>query len=282
MRVLIRILAAAFVLLLVASCGRQPPPEPEDRRQQVAEPAEEATVNRPGSGCRLKMGWDPWPPFHYTGSGGEITGFDVDIVRALLDEADCELDFERDSWATLLRRIRDGSIDLVTGATVTDARKKFALFSEPFREEEFVLYVRVGETGRWNGDNLRDLMDQGMRIGVTDEYVYGDAVQQVIDEPRYSGQIVRRSFGEANISGLLEHDIDAFVEDVFAATTMIRRLGFEGAISRHPLSLDNPGEVRIMFSKASVSPELVAHVNDSLTRLKESGEYEEIQGQYLD
>lgn len=281
MRVLIRVFATAFVLMVVGACGQETPPLPEDRQQQATVPGAEAPANPADSGCRLKMGWDPWPPFHYTGAGGEITGFDVDVVRALLGDAGCELDFERDSWATLLTRIRDGSIDLVTGATVTDARKEFALFSEPFREEEFALYVRVGETGRWAGDNLRELMEQGLRIGITDEYVYGDAVQEILDEPRYSGQVVRRSFGEANIGSLLEHDIDAFVEDVFAATSMIRRLGFEGAISRHPLSLDSPGEVRIMFSRATVSPELVARINESLARLRESGEYEQIERPYL-
>lgn len=277
MRLPARCVAVAIVLLLAAACGRDSPPPQPDGKPQATTPAEQ-----PDSECRLTMGWDPWPPFHYAGVGGEMAGFDAELVRAMARDAGCELDFERDSWATLLARVRDGSVDLITGATITEARSEFAIFSEPFREEEFGLYIRTGEAGRWSADTLRELMEQGFRIGVTDAYVYGDTVQELLDDPDLAAQVHDSRFGEANISRLLEREIDGFIDDVFAATTMIRRLGYESAISQHSMSLGPRGEVRIMYSQASVSPELVERLNESLANLKESGEYEAIERRYLD
>lgn len=277
MRLPARSVCAAFLVLLAAACGREASPPRQEAPQQAAAPAEQ-----PDAECRLKMGWDPWPPFHYSGVGGEMAGFDVELVTAMAREAGCELDFERDSWAALLGHVREGSVDLITGATVTEAREEFALFSDPFREEEFGLYIRTGEAGRWSADTLQELMAQGFRLGVTDAYVYGDVVQEVLDDPDFAAQVHDSRFGEANISRLLEREIDGFIDDVFAATTMIRRLGYEGAISQHGMSLGPRGEVRIMYSQVSISPELVERMNDSLANLKASGEYEAIERRYLD
>jgi len=280
MRVTMRILATGVLLLLAAACGQSVPGGGE---QAVVQPSEAGGAQAPQEAdCRLTMGWDPWPPFHYMGFGGELTGFDVELLRAMATDAGCELAFARESWSVLLGHLRDGRIDLVTGATMTEARAAFAHFSEPVREEKFALFVRTGEGRFWQGNGLRELMDQGMRLGVTDAYVYSEPVQEVIDDPAYIAQVTRSRFGEANIGLLLDGAIDAFADDSFAAATMIRRLGFEGAISEHRLSLGEATRVRIMFSKATVPPELVARFDESLAGLKESGEYARLQRRYLD
>jgi polar amino acid transport system substrate-binding protein len=273
-------------LVQLGACGREAPPadEPADEpvvsASEAAPTEEDATI--PAGACQLTMGWDPWPPFHYTGFGGELTGFDVDLVRALAADTGCELDFERDSWAALLARVRDGNIDLVTGATMTPERQEFALFSEPVRREEFALFVRVGELGNWEAEDLRELMERGMRLGITEAYVYDDSVEEVLEDPAYADNVLRSRFGEANIGRLLDGDIDAFVEDVFAARTMIRRLGFEGAISRHRMKLGEGTDVRIMYSRSSVSSELVAGFDRRLAHLKESGDYDALRQRYLE
>jgi polar amino acid transport system substrate-binding protein len=281
MRCLFRLLLL-IGLLQLGACGREAPPSDEPANDTVVTESEAAPTEEMATGCRLTMGWDPWPPFHYTGFGGELTGFDVDLVRAMANDTGCELDFERDSWAALLARVRDGNIDLVTGATMTPERQEFALFSEPVRREEFALFVRVGELGNWEAENLRELMERGMRLGITEAYVYDDSVEEILEDPAFADNVLRSRFGEANIGRLLDGEIDAFVEDVFAARTMIRRLGFEGAISRHRMTLGEGTEVRIMYSRSSVTSELVAGFDRSLVQLKESGDYDALRQRYLE
>ncbi len=44
-------------------------------------------------------------------------------------------------------------IDLLTGASINDIRKKYATFSDGYRTESFQLYVRAGEVNKFEGYN---------------------------------------------------------------------------------------------------------------------------------
>lgn len=283
MRALLTMTAVCCLLAALPACERRPPASgPEATANVTPMPETEARPPAEPPGCVLTMGWDPWPPYHYEDPQGHVQGFDVEIVQAIAADLGCRLEFERERWATLLGHIEAGRVDLITGATETEARRAYGWFSEPFREEEFALYVRAGETDRWQGETLKQLLDQGLRLGVTDAYVYGDAVQRVLDDPGYQDRISHAGFGEANAGRLLDGDIDAFIEDVFVAAALRRRLGLENAITPHPVGLESGGEVRIMFSKATVSPRQVARANDSLAALKSGGGYEAIRARYLE
>ena len=129
--------------------------------------------------------------------------------------------------------------------------------------------------------SLRALLAAGMRIGVTDAYIYGDEVTTLQDDPEFANRFALASVGDVNATRLLDGEIDGFIEDIFVATATIRRRGLEEQIEVHPLQLQSGGEVRFLFSRASVSPELVARFDGALQRVRSSGLYREIQGQYL-
>ena len=113
-----RLLALLLAGLCIASCEREP-----------AEQTASAPTGPAATECSLTMGWDPWEPYHYMDPKGNLQGLDVELVRAIAAEAGCSVSFERDNWASLLGRIRNGEIDLISGATRTPEREKFALFS---------------------------------------------------------------------------------------------------------------------------------------------------------
>ncbi len=265
-RLLTLLLAASFL----AACEREPAETP------AAAPAEATTA-----GCTLTMGWDPWEPYHYMDPKGNLQGLDVELVRAMAAEAGCSVSFERDNWASLLGRIRSGDIDLISGATRTAERDEFAMFSSPYRIEEFGLFVRRGDTSVLAADSLSAMLDAGMKIGVTDAYLYGSEVEALQDNPTYAEQFIIAEVGETNATRLLDGVIDAYLEDVIVGTSIVRRRGLEGDVELHPLAATGGSEVRLMFSQASVSPEVVARFDSALTRLRESGRYEEIEGQYI-
>jgi polar amino acid transport system substrate-binding protein len=231
--------------------------------------------------CVLTMGWEPWEPYHYLTPTGEIWGFDVQLARTITERAGCKIDFERDSWSALLVKIASGEIDFISGATATPEREAFALFSEPYRSEDFALYVRSGEAARWAGDGLRSLLESGMRIGVTDSYIYGDEITALQDDPEFADSFVPAATGDVNLSRLLDGAVDGFVEDIFVATASIRRRGLEEEIAVHPLVMETGGEVSFMFSRASTPEDVVARFNEALKEIEASGRYKEIEDRYL-
>lgn len=280
-------------ILSLPGCGRQPAaPAPDATPRPVDSPATLSAVDPPATlsadgaqtaaGCRLSMGWDPWPPFHFIDHGGELTGFDVEIVAMLADDLGCELEFVRDSWVKLLAGIKGGTISLVTGATMTPERQQYAYFSSPVRLEQFTLFIRAGEEARWSGMGMADLMEQEMRLGITEAYDYGPNINAVLEDERFSGQVLRARFGEANVSRLMELEIDGFLEDSHAARAMIRRLGLKSDVLAHPMGSVSESEVRVMLSRKAVPEELVSRFDNSLARMKESGAYAAIEAKYFD
>jgi len=271
----IRFVLFAFLALVLSACQR--PPESQESATG-ADTAADAGAPPP---CQLTMGWDPWEPYHYMDPKGQHQGLDFELVRAIATEADCSVDYQRDSWVNLLASLRAGEIDLITGATLTPEREAFALFSEPYRTERFAMYVRAGDADRIAGESLEDMLANGMRLGVTDAYLYGPSVQALQDDPRFADQFVVAAVGETSATRLLDGVIDGFIEDVFVATSVLRRRGLEDLVEAHPLELESGGEVRLMFSSATVPVEVLARFDAGLQRLRETGRYEDIEGQYI-
>ncbi len=256
-------------IALAAGCGRS-----DDSATEIGDQAQKTA-------CLLTMGWEPWEPYQYLSPTGEIWGFDVQLARTIGENAGCRIEFERDSWAALLEKIASGDIDFISGATATPEREAFALFSDPYRSEDFALYVRSGDVTRWSGAELRELLESGMRIGVTDSYVYGDEITALQDDPQFADSFVPAATGDVNISRLLDGAVDGFIEDIFVATASIRREGLEEEIAVHPLVLETGAEVRFMFSRASTTEDVVARFNDALEQIRTSGRYTEIEDRYL-
>lgn len=259
--------------LLAGACAPDQPPSAPDGRPPVAAPAT-------GDSCSLTMGWDPWEPYHYRDVGGQVHGLDIELVSAIANAAGCSIDFDQEDWATLLGRLRDGEIDILSGATRTAAREQFAWFSEPYREEEFRLYVRSGEAGKFSGDSLEALVAAGMTVGTTLEYVYGPEVDDLQDDERYAANFSGAAFGELNVGRLLDFEIDGFLEDLFVAATIIRKRGLEDTIEAHPLAVSS-GPVHLMFSRKSLDSATVQRLNEGLARIRASGEYQRIVDRYL-
>lgn len=272
---------AAWLLLSVGLTGCDSGSPPVEDQAAITDEESAVALAETVETCHLTMGWDPWEPYQYMNPVGEINGLDVEIVSAIAADANCEISFERDSWANLLQGVRNGSVDLISGATLTPEREAYALFSEPFRMETFALFVRAGEREKYSGASLRELMDAGMRVGITDAYIYGDEVRAMQDDPEYADLFFPADLGETSAGLLLDGGIDGFIEDIFVASSMVRRRGLEDDIETHPVDIGGSNEVRLMFSRSSVDGDLVARFDQSLVHLKESGEYDNIRNRYL-
>ncbi len=279
-------LSVLFCLVLaIAACGSPEPPAPpvgettaEASPPPVPGPAPSAVAESEPD-CTLTMGWDPWEPYHYRDVTGTVSGLDVEIVSEIVERAGCSLAFRQDHWANLLDMLRSGEIDFLPGATRTQSRESYALFSAPYRDESFALYVRSGEADNYTGSSLEELLAGGFRVGVTNDYVYGDEVGRLESDPRYSDKFIGVSIGELNFEKLRNMEIDGFLEDPFVAAAMMRKRDLADEVERHAIVLDS-GEVHLMFSRASVSPETVAAVDDGLAAVRADGSYQALLDKY--
>lgn len=278
------ILPISLVLaVLLAACQGPEPPEPDTDAAATTEAVESGQTARseaPAQPCRLSVGWDPWEPYHYAPVGNRVQGLDVDLITAMAAEAGCEVEWEQGSWASMLQLVRSGDIDVLPGATRTVEREQFARFSEPYRQESFRIHVRADEIDQWSGMTLTELLENDFRLGLTRGYIYGEKVDAVLDDPQWRDQIVEAPVGELNFLHLMDFRIDGFLEDPFVAASIDHRREWGVTFEALPTEIHS-GNVRLMFSRASVDAAVVERFDEALANLHASGEHQRILDRYM-
>lgn len=253
---------------LLVACGEAP-------QDAVAT----GTAKNESRDCALVMGWDPWEPYQFANVNGQVTGLDVELVQAIVNHAGCRVTFHQDNWSSLLDDLQAGNIDLLAGATRTESREEFAWFTDAYRDESFVLYVRFADREKYPEESLQALLEHEKKIGVTLDYVYGDEVSALQDDPEFAGFFVGAPVSELNYAKLADMEIDGFLEDPFVASAILRRKGLGQQVVAHNIEI-HTGEVHLMLSKASVDQSMIDRLNDSLVELKNNGALDAILDKY--
>jgi polar amino acid transport system substrate-binding protein len=279
-----RLCVIMALAMLLTACQSPEPPAAESgtdatRAEATADTEPTAEAEASPEPCRLTVGWDPWEPYHYQPVGDRVQGLDVDLIGAMAERAGCDLEWEQGSWASMLQLVRSGDLDLLPGATRTPEREAFARFSEPYRRESFRIHVRADEAEEWSGMSLTELLENDFRLGLTRGYIYGEEVEQVLDDPRWADQLVEVPVGELNFLNLMDFRIDGFLEDPFVAASIDHRRDWGVTFEALPLDVYS-GDVRLMFSQAGVDMATVERFDRALSQLRESGEHQRILDRY--
>ncbi len=110
-----------------------------------------------------------YPPITYHDEDGELTGFDVEVAKAIGEKLGVEVEFVEAEWDSLLASIDSGRIDTVINAvSVTEERKEKYDFTEPYVS----LYRHIITRG--DDDSITSLDDlDGKKVAenITNEYL---------------------------------------------------------------------------------------------------------------
>lgn len=218
--------------------------------------------------CTLILGWEPYAVYTFIKRGSILTGADIELIRAVAKEVGCSLQYRQYGWHRILEQLKEGRIDVATSATRSPERARYAFFSVPYRQAEMAIYVRRGETGRFDIPSLHALAGTDFRLGTIGGYDYGAPFSGLILDPAFAARVRPAADYKAALRRLIDGRVDGFLtEDVGVMVAEARALGVEAEVERYPLALPVQ-EIRFMFSRASVDPAIVAAFDDSLTRMK--------------
>ncbi len=263
-----KLLLVAFIVLC-SGCK----PVTETDNTVVTLPAAPASPS-----CEMTLGMDAWEPYQYMTVGHSPTGLDVELVKAVAETMNCQLNVVQGSWLELLTLLKEGEVDFVLGASKTADREEFAYFSESYRQERFQLYVRNDDAGLPFTD-LNAFISAGHKVGIVNEYYYGDEVAALYADASLREKFVGAIISELNMARLLDEEIDGLLEDSFVGASILRRKGLDKYIRPHAISLGS-SDVFVMFSKASVNEEQVQQFNQALQQLRDNGAYNRLIEKY--
>ncbi|WP_127021356.1 substrate-binding periplasmic protein [Rheinheimera mangrovi] len=229
--------------------------------------------------CQLKLGFESWEPYQYVGLEQQASGLDIEIVQAVAGRMNCTLVLQHGTWQELLGQFRQGQLDVLLGASKTPAREEFALFSDPYRAEQFQLFVRKDDADKYKFESVAEMVAAKHKVGLISDYYYGEQISALYSDEYMRPQFVESSMSEQNIAVLLDDQVDAVLEDSFVGAAIIRRKGLEQEVQPHSIKLDE-SPIYVMFSKSTVQPEQVSSFNQALQQLKDSGDYQLLIGKY--
>jgi lysine-arginine-ornithine-binding protein len=103
------------------------------------------------------------PPFSTIDAKGELSGFDIDIARALCAKMEAECEIAAQDWDGIIPALLARKYDaIVASLNVTEDRKKVVAFTKPYYRSPSVFVVR-------KGTDVKDLSPKalsGKSIGV--------------------------------------------------------------------------------------------------------------------
>jgi len=251
---------------------------------QGALPASESTSATKLS--ELRGGWYPWDPYQYRDyrrGTPVLTGFDVEIERALAHILGVDITLPEIAWDEHLKRIAAGTADIAAGATESEARRAFAMFSKPYRRETDVLILRRGAAAKYPFRTIDEMLaafaQHKFRLGVVAGFIYADdRVNRFIADPANKDLIVATGSNADNLANLAAGTIDGYLADRIAAATTAWRQHQGALIEEHPLRFST--DIRFMLSRASQTPEMLARIDSAIDQLHRSGEYRRIAASY--
>jgi len=285
------ILISLVTMILVAACQQQsesdPAPEPTtappNQSNAASSPAPTdsgklADINAAGlqENCDLIMGYDLWAPYHFEAPDGTVMGVEIDLIRDLLSDDDCNISFVKNDWVNLLEMIKSGEIDVVPGATAVAGREDYAWFSIPYRQEQFEVFVRKGFT--LPSRNLLELAAADMKIGLTEGYFYGQLMD--LAQQQHADAFVYSSIAESTMLKLIEGNVSLIVEDPYVVNMILHQKDWHDEIARTEIDVANT-PVSFMFSKKTTSGKQLLDFNMRLADFLATQRDEAILSSYL-
>ena len=212
-----------------------------------------------------------YAPFESQGPGGDIVGFDMDLLNAIAAKAGISLKFVNTPWEGIFNTLANGERDLVISAvTITPERQQTMDFSAPYFDATQLIAVKAGSKVQ-RFDDLKTLK-VGVQNGTT-----GDEVVQKL-QGRASPDIRRFESTPLALKELESGGVDAVVAD-------------NGVVAHY--IVNNPAAQFVSLQDASFAPEqygialkkgnaeLRVKINAGLAAIRADGTYDTIYARYF-
>lgn len=205
-----------------------------------------------------------FPPYEYR-DGENFAGIDVEIAQAIADDMGLKLVIEDMQFDSIIAAVQSGKADIgIAGMTVDEDRLQSVDFSLPYTTAAQVVIVTndspIASPADLEGKTI------GVQLGTTGDIFAGDIENAAIE---------RYNKGFEAVQALGQNKVDAVIIDREPAKVFVSEneglkiLDEEYTVEEYAIAV------------AKNNQELLNQINDSLTKLKDSGKLQEIIDKYI-
>jgi cystine transport system substrate-binding protein len=204
--------------------------------------------------------------FHVDGSG-ELTGFDVEVARAVADELGVEAEFEETQWDAIFAGLEAGRFDTIANqVSITPDREEAYTFSTPYTYSTGVIVVPEDNT---------EITSFASLAGKTTAQSLTSNWNTLATE---SGATVQGVEGWAQSVALVEQGrVDATINDKLTFLDYQKQTGATGL--KVAAETDDRSESAFVFAQDGTA--LATAVSDALATLSENGTLAAISDTYF-
>ena len=217
-----------------------------------------------------------FPPFNFVDEEGVLTGFNVDLARAICLETNAACDVQAKPWEQLLTALQRGDADAVLAG--------YAISSRTLRQVDFTdryFHTPARFVARRDGGDFEATPDglDGKKIGVAKDSAHEAFVRAFFRDSRIevfaSPDLARDALVAAKIDAILDDGIS--LSFWLGGTSSRDCCAFRGGPFFEPKYFGDGMAIAI----AKGDPDLRRTLNAALKRVRASGRYEELVQRYF-
>lgn len=269
MKKIIGLLTSLIILLGLVACGND---EATDSTGDTTDDTPTTAWDRISEEGTLVVGTSgTYRPVTYYNEENTLTGYDVEVIRAIGDYLELDVQFETMDFDGILPALRNEQIDIAANDfTITDERLEIFDFTEPYKYSYGSIIIR-----REDYDNYEDANDlEGVPVALgslTSNYARF-AEEIGADGIAYDGGT------EAILRDILNGNRDAYLNDRLVLARTVEEFG-EDALIVHDQVKYHATTSAIPTLKGN--DELVEKLNEAINALREDGTLERLSVEFL-
>ncbi|MYL84526.1 transporter substrate-binding domain-containing protein [Desulfovibrio aerotolerans] len=222
-----------------------------------------------------------YPPFALVTPTGEAEGFSVELLKAVVQSVDMDVNFHTGPWQRIKQELIDGKIDVLPFVSDTKERAQYFDFTIPYVKMHGTIFVRKGDK-RIRGEN--DLKDKEVVV------MQGDVSHEYALRRNLSNHLVlTKDFAEA-FRLLASGRHDAVIAQQIVGWQLVRQLGLSNLVDvsvLHDQSLRPFGkpladfEQKFCIAVRKGDSELLALLNEGLATVIANGTYDALYAKWF-
>ncbi|GKW47278.1 transporter substrate-binding domain-containing protein [Planococcus sp. NCCP-2050] len=265
---LLWIVAITVIGLFLTACSSN---ESSNEVNASTENKEQNTWDRIEEAGKIVVGTEGlyYPITYHDEETKELTGYDVELARALGEKLGLEVEFKEMEFDGLLPALRNGQIDIAANDfSITDERKEIFDFTIPVKHSYGSAIVR--ESDNSGIESVEDL--KGKKVGGSATSNYSKFAQE------QGAEVIVYTGSDTVLPEIVSGRVDATLNDYLVLLRSLEQF-------------DKPGlklaeDVRFSFSSSAIvmpkdSPELKGKLDGAIEELLADGTLKEISTKFL-
>ncbi|MCL1913624.1 MAG: transporter substrate-binding domain-containing protein [Eubacteriaceae bacterium] len=223
----------------------------------------------------LQVALEPeYPPMEFK-EGDELTGFDVEMIKAIGEELGLEIVFREVGWDGIFLGLEGKQYDIIcSSVSITQQRiddKKMS-FTDPYMNNGQYIIINKDAT---DIVQLSDL--EGMKVGVQSATTADEACRKYLETPG-SVQYTLQPYDAVNVTllALEAGQLDAVVCDAVVA------MAFVNSSDKFAISTAKMTNEPIAIAVGYGNEELISRLNEAIAAIKAKGVLSELSIKYVE